>query len=175
MRSSIKSSTTKENIVTGLNSRTKAKGTMSSVSSMSSTDGMTLIEVVVALGLLVVIMFFMSSTQLSSLKMNYKTGIIRELTQTAEREIENRRQVPESVNVITSFDSDCFFETEDYSCTTKVHPCSIVNNNVECVNTNQAAFPEAKAVAHQIVVDVVGPEQRNIRLQTILEADKASP
>lgn len=139
---------------------------------MHSSKGMTLVEIVVALALLVVIMFFMSSTQMSALKMNHKTSIIRELTHTAEREIENRRQIPEQATVVQSTAADCFFEVEDYSCSTMIHPCSIVSGNVVCVNTNQAAFLASEAVSHQIVVDVLGPEQRTIRLQTIVEAEK---
>lgn len=160
----------RQSIVKKANSLAKAKRTM------ASSNGMSLVEVVVALALLVIIMFFMSSTQLHSLKMNHKTGIIRDLTHSAEREMENRRQDPQAYTIITSSEPECFFEDEDYTCSTSIHPCSIVAINGEatiaCVDTNQAVFPEAEAVSHQIIVDMVGPEDRSIRLQTIVEASK---
>ena len=163
---------------------------------IASSSGMSLVEVVVALALLVIIMFFMSTTQLSSIKMNHKTGIIRELTQEAEREMENRRQIPLASSVTESFLETCFLaeeeQEEDYSCTTTIHPCSIVvdagEKTLSCVDTQVTGntFPETVAVAHQIVVDMLGPEEgrkkegeerprRKIRLQTIIEATKATP
>lgn len=150
---------------------------------ITSSKGMSLIEIVVALALLAVIMFFMSSSQLSALKMNHKTGIIRELTHTAEREMEIQRQQPLAADIIeSSTTSDCQIEAEKYNCTTAIHPCHIVTvsgeDTIACIDTSQAGFPEAEAVSHQIVIDIIGPtdrkesEQRTIRLQTIVEAKK---
>jgi len=152
---------------------------------MASSQGMSLVEIVVALALLAVIMFFMASTQMNALKMNHKTGIIRELTHTAEREIENRRQEPQLATVVESTSPDCLIEVEEgYTCSTTIHPCSIApdatgQNTVVCVNTiNGVAFSEAEAVSHQVVIDIESPVEgqnqfrRSIRLQTIVEADK---
>ncbi len=163
MKSLMKSLHLKNKLV----NQSKARGSMTSA---TSTSGMSLVEVVVALALLVVIMFFLSSTQLNALKTNHKTGIIRELTHIAEREMESRRQTPEASTVISSFipSPECFFDTGDYSCTTQIHPCTVIGNNISCIDTTMGNFPASEAVAHQIVVDVVGPEQRSIRLQTLL-------
>ncbi len=175
----MKSLMPKQSSVTNTKSRVITKKTM------SSSEGMSLIEVVVALALLAVIMFFMSSTQLSSIKMNHKTKIIRDLTHSAEREMENRRQDPQLSTVITSSQPDCFLEDEGYSCKTSIHPCSIGENDGEativCVDTTDVNFTEAEAVAHQITVDMeTEPDARsghvrNIRLQTIVQATKATP
>lgn len=154
------------------------------VRTMSSSNGLSLVEVIVALALLVIIMFFMSSTQLSAINMNQKTAIIRELTQTAEREIESRRQLPQLSSLIVNDEPACFYEVEEYSCETTIHPCSIENDNVVCVDTEEATFPASEAAAHQIVIDikqiaidqrvpVEQQTQRSIRLQTIVEAKKS--
>lgn len=129
---------------------------------MRRSDGLTLVEVLVALLVLAVGVIAAATMQTTALRTTNSGNVSQELTKLAEAEIQMQRQLttPTAGNACLSGSKT------GYSCRITIVPCQYVtaSNNIACA----ASTPAANRIAYQTTVIVTGPNTDTFSLSNLI-------
>ena len=132
---------------------------------MKSVVGMTLLEVIVAIVVLVIGVLAAATMQTNALRATNDARAVQNVTEFARREIELRRQFDLSSSSGTS--PECVTEAPagasaaEYKCRVQVRSCTLSGSALSCGSN------VPNPLAYQITVTVGGPREKTITLQTI--------
>lgn len=126
------------------------------------SEGLTLVEVLVALFILAVGVIAAATMQTTALRATHRGNIVQELTQLADAELEMQRQLetPTAGNTCLSGGKTGF------SCSTVTVPCKYVpaSTTLECA----ASTSVAEQIAYQTTVTVRGPNSDIFSLTSLI-------
>lgn len=123
-------------------------------------QGLTLIEVLIAVMVLGVGVIAAASMQTTSLKASSTARIVQEVTNAARTEMElQRKQVRGSLSAAPE---PCL-SNPSYKCEVVVVPCRLISGVLSC-----SMAQSGTVVADQITVTVVGPQASEVRLDTVV-------
>lgn len=126
----------------------------------SRRNGLTLVEVLIALVVLGVGVAAAAQMQAASLRFSRQAEQIKTATQIAEAEVEWRRQT----ELELGDDLDCAsYRPDGYDCVVDVEPCNAVGTEL----TLTCAYGLVSPVAYRITVDVAPPNGNAFSLSTI--------
>lgn len=125
-------------------------------------DGLTLVEVVIAVAILAVGVLAAFAMQASALQATRTATITQDLSNIAASEIELQRAFVRTVASPATLPCRTAFEQPMYACSVTVLPCTYISGTLTCVNQNVVG-PSAR----QITVTVTGPQNRTAVLSTI--------
>ncbi len=125
---------------------------------MKSSAGLTLLEVIVALVVLVVGVLLAATMQTSALRASSEAAATQGVTKFAEAEIELRRQL--DLSTAASKAATCITSvTSGYTCQVQVRACQLSGSSLSCTGTGSDA--------DQVKVTVGGPRQKTVTLTTV--------
>ena len=125
---------------------------------MSRNDGLTLLEVLIALIILAIGILAAASMQTTALSTTSRATISQQLTKLASAEIEMQRQLATPTNKPTCLSGS----TTGYACTTTVLPCSVSGTSITCSSRTTAV------AAYRTTVVVSGPRNSTFTLSTLI-------
>ncbi len=126
---------------------------------MRSATGLTLIEVVVAIAVLVVGIFAAVQFQVSSLRATSLSEITQQLSRIGQAEVEWRRQTAIDLG---THDCQTFRPAEYPSCTVTMTPCVMLDGQYGFTCNASVLSP----IAYRVQVNVVGPREQQFDLES---------
>jgi type IV pilus modification protein PilV len=130
-------------------------------------DGLTIIEVLVALTVLATGILAVAAFQTSSLHATQKAGVYQQLASLAKDEVEAQRRITHAKNVESyAVCQSLLTPRQGYACKIDVLPCQYGSstNKLTCSTTSLTSVPDA----HQITVVVSGPEEARFTLRSLI-------
>lgn len=132
---------------------------------MRDVIGLGILEVVVALLILTVGVLAAFGLQASSLQGTQSATIIHEMSNIAERELQAQRQFKRRVEDFATQTPTCRTSFDDlFGCSVSVFPCSLSGGTLTCQSATVAG-----PAAHQITVEVTGPQNRRVSVSTVVK------
>lgn len=134
---------------------------------MRDSQGLTLIEVLIAIVILAVGVLAAASMQTSALSASNRARVVQELTNTARTEMERQREFVRSGTSAAAASPTCLSTAPSgYTCTVTVAPCRITTAttppSLSCsTGTNTV-------VADQVTVSVSRPQTTAVTLRTVI-------
>lgn len=129
---------------------------------MRHREGLSLVEVLVALVILAVGVIAAATMQTTALRATHRGNIAQELTRLADAELEMQRQL----GTPTAGNTCLGGAQTGFSCLTTVVPCKYVSasTDIECA----ASTPVAEHIAYQTTVTVTGPNSDTFSLTSLI-------
>lgn len=125
---------------------------------MNRSSGLTLLEVVVALGVLVVGALGAAGLQASSLRATRAAQDLQQITALASSQLEVWRAATLTHSTFQAYDCS----TDSLACTVTVRPCAVSGSGVAC-DVGTVAQPKASAVQVTVASD-----ERSFTLETLV-------
>lgn len=128
-------------------------------------SGVTLVEIMIAVAIIAIIVLVIASMQGTALRANTQAQRLQTATSLAEAELELQRQRTQ----LGQLAAPCEIETtglagfDRFSCKVSAYPCRYFAGTLSC-QANGVSDP----VAYQLVVEVTGPADTRVSLQTVV-------
>lgn len=132
---------------------------------MRRGDGLTLVEVVVAIAILAIGVLAVFALQGSALRGTRTATIAQELSNLVQSELQLQREFSRHVNAPVWGEScrSGIVRDDVYTCTVDVLPCEMAGSDLRC-----RAASVSDAVARQIDVTITGPGNQALKASTVV-------
>ncbi len=135
---------------------------------MKSTQGLTLLEVLVAIVVLAVGVLMAAAMQTSALQASNDATVIQTVTKLAEGEIAYRRQVTLTASPGNATTCQAVLPLPTgYSCAVVIRPCQLVTTSTTAAMSCPTTGSVSSTDAHQVAVTVNGPRSKTVTLRTV--------
>lgn len=130
-----------------------------------SHEGITLVEIMIAVAIIAIIVLVIAGMQGTALRANTQAQRLQTATSLAEGELELQRQRPPAARLRARCEIDRvgLSNFAGYTCVVSAYPCRYSNNILSC-QANGVSDP----VAYQVIVEVSGPANTVVTLQTVV-------